>query len=317
MSAPILTLDVASFGLDLLHQTRLKLACSLLLAQRLDVSVQPWKDGKADLLVIGIDQPEAAAVLARARAMGVPCLIISRHVDPDAADQLAHGATVASLNQKLSTLLASRPSDSPARARPLLLELAQMQTAAGTLHLLQRGAAQVVIDPATLSLALPANLGLLELVQLLDDSHWSSERIGRAAFDHQYRHRLPQRQSLEALFFCLARHRPQWLPGGDAGTLLQLEHWPDLGSADLPASWLLAIACLHARPWQANALAAHCQIPVSTVETLFAAAAASGLAQTAPIASTAPPPRRNREDSRFFGWVARRFGLTLFKTAQA
>ncbi len=131
MSPPIHTLDVASFGLDLLHQTRLKLACSLLLAQRLDVSVQPWKDGRADLLVIGIDQPEAAAVRARARAMGVPCLIISRHVDPDAADQLAHGATVASLNQKLSTLLASRPSDSPARARPLLLELAQMQTAAG------------------------------------------------------------------------------------------------------------------------------------------------------------------------------------------
>ena len=317
MSPPIHTLDVASFGLDLLHQTRLKLACSLLLAQRLDVNLQPWKDGRADLLVIGIDQPEAAAVLARARAMGVPCLTISRHVDPDAADQLAHGATVASLNQKLSTLLASRPSDSPARARPLLLELAQMQTAAGTLHLLQRGAAQVVIDPATLSLALPANLGLLELVQLLDDSHWSSERIGRAAFDHQYRHRLPQRQSLEALFFCLARHRPQWLTGGDAGTLLQLEHWPDLGSADLPASWLLAIACLHARPWQANALAAHCQIPVSSVETLFAAAAASGLAQTAPIASTAPPPRLSRGDSRFFGWVARRFGLTHFKTAQA
>ncbi|MGN0861807.1 MAG: hypothetical protein ACI4N1_00620, partial [Stenotrophomonas koreensis] len=193
MSAPILTLDVASFGLDLLHQTRLKLACSLLLAQRLDVSLQPWKDGRADLLVIGIDQPEAAAVLARARAMGVPCLIISRHVDPDAADQLAHGATVASLNQKLSALLASRPGEGPARATPLLLELAQRQTAAGTLHLLQRGAAQVVIDPATLSLALPANLGLLELVQLLDDSHWSSERIGRAAFDHQYRHRLPQR----------------------------------------------------------------------------------------------------------------------------
>ena len=106
-------------------------------------------------------------------------------------------------------------------------------------------------------------------------------------------------------------------PGAPSRTLLQLEHWPDLGSADLPASWLLAIACLHARPWQANALAAHCQIPVSTVETLFAAAAASGLAQTAPIASTAPPPRLSRGDSRFFGWVARRFGLTLFKTAQA
>lgn len=317
MSPPIRTLDVAAFGLDLLHQTRLKLACSLLLAQRLDVSMQPWNGSRADLLVIGIDQPGAAAVLARARAMDLPSLIISRHADPDAADQLAHGATVASLNQKLSALLAVKHGNALERVMPLLLQLAQTRTPADTLHLLQCGALQLVVDPASRSLALPAGLGLSELIGQLDDSRWASSHLSRADFNHPYRQRLPQRQSLEALFFCLARHRPQLLPTASADTVLQLEHWPDLGSADLPSSWLLAIACLHARPWQANALAAHCQIPVSTVETLFAAAAASGLAQTAPIASAAPPPRLSRGDSRFFGWVARRFGLTLFKTAQA
>jgi hypothetical protein len=317
MSPPIRTVDVAAFGLDLLHQTRLKLACSLLLAQRLDATLQPWNGSKADLLVIGIDEPGAAAVLARAREMDIPSLIISRHVDSDAADQLAHGAAVASLNQKLSALLAVRRRNSPEATPPLLLQLAQTQAPVDTLYLLQCGALQVVIDPVTRSLALPANLGLLELVAQLDDSRWASSHLSRADFNHPYRQRLPQRQSLEALFFCLVRHRPQLLPTGSADTVLQLEHWPDLWGVDLPAGWLLAVACLHARPWQANALAAHCQIPVSTVNALFAAAAASGLAQAATTGNVASHPGRHREDSRFFSWVARRFGLTLFKTAHA
>ncbi len=314
MNTPLRSFRVAAAGLDVLHQTRLKLACSMLLAERMDVQLQPWA-GDADLLVVGLDHADAPRLLSEAHAANVPMLSIARRYADAAPGRLPHGATVRDINEQLSSLLLSAPlltDERPTPRAPLLLRLLA-QPDDSRLHLLQRGAIMALVDVATRSIALPASVSLAELVAQLDDSTWSSEVIDAATFQHQYIYRVPQRYSLEALYFCIARYRPTLLPVPDGLPTLKLRHWPDLHSDDVPATWLLAIAHLHARPWQPAALAEACHLPPDTVQSLFSAAVASGLASNQDTAVPRTPRRKDASDSRFFSWVARRFGLNLFQ----
>ncbi len=312
MNTPTRSFRIAAIGLDVLHHTRLKLASSMLLAERMEVVLQPWSGDACDLLVIGLDHADAARALSEAHAANVPTLSIARRYADPAPGRLPHGATVRDINEQLSSLLQAAPSvDRAADGVPLLLQLAS--STGSDLHLLQRGAITVLVDTATRSIALPPTTTLSELVAQLDDVAWSGSVIDAPTFEHQYAYRLPHRYSFEALYFCIARHRPLLLPAPAEHAPMKLRHWPDLNPDDVPSTWLLAIACLHARPWQPTALAAACQMPRNTVQSLFCAAVASGLALTQEPA--VPPTSRRREagDSRFFSWVARRFGLNLFQ----
>jgi hypothetical protein len=316
MNTPIRHFRVAHAGLDLLHGTRLKLACSLLLAERMDIRLQPWNGEQADLLVVGGDPSAMAVLQQQARTQGVATLRIVRGATA-APGVLPHGASVRDINQELAALLggtADAPEQAPARAAPAgipLLLRAMQSPGDGSLYLLQRGATRVVVDSATRSLALPAGASLSEIVPLLDDQAWSSTPLDADTFQHQYVYLLPRRHSFEALYFCIARHRPQLLPAVATGTSMQLLHWPDLDHRDVPASWLLPIARLHAASWTSTALAAASGLPHDTVQFLFSAAASSGLAKHQENA--VPPSARpaGLRDSRFLTWVARRFGLDL------
>jgi hypothetical protein len=316
MNTPIRHFRVAHAGLDLLHATRLKLACSLLLAERMDIHLQPWNGEQAELLVVGGDPSAMAVLQQQARTQGVATLRIVRGATA-ATGVLPHGASVRDINQELAALLggtAEVADQAPDRATPqgtpLLLRAMQSADDA-SLYLLQRGATRVVVDTATRSLALPVGASLSEIVPLLDDLTWSSTPLDLDTFQHQYVYLLPRRHSFEALYFCIARHRPQLLPAVAAGTSMQLLHWPDLDHRDVPASWLLPIARLHAASWTSTALAAASGLPHDTVQFLFSAAASSGLAKHQENA--VPPSARpaGLRDSRFLTWVARRFGLDL------
>jgi hypothetical protein len=316
MKTPIRSFQIAATGLDLLHQTRLKLASSLLLAERMDVALQPWSGQAVDLLVIGLDHPASAAALHQAHALGVPTLLVARRFGAIARGELPHGATVRDLNEQLSTLLLAAPDAADVvQGTPLLMQLARHDAQPAGMHLLQRGAMTLLVDPATRSIALPASTTLAEVAAQLDDATWSLTPIDVETFQHQYAYRLPQRHSFEALFFCIAHHRPELMPAPAAQASLQLRQWPDLSADDVPGHWLLAIARLHARPWRATALATACRIPQDAAQSLFSAALASGLAlnQDAPV--TPSQRRGDTHDSRFFSWVARRFGLSLFQGA--
>lgn len=316
MKTPIRSFQIAATGLDVLHHTRLKLASSLLLAERMDVALQDWSGQPVDLLVIGLDHPASADALARARALGVSTLSISRRVSTIAHGALPHGATVRDINEQLSALLLATPDAVDAvQGTPLLMQLARHDAQPAGMHLLQRGAMTLLVDPATRSIALPLATSLAEVAAQLDDSTWSLTAIDADTFQHQYAYRLPQRHSFEALFFCIARHRPELMPAPAAQASLQLRQWPDLSADDVPGPWLLAIARLHARPWRATALANACRIPQDAAQSLFSAAMASGLALTQDTPVTPSPRRETPTDSRFFSWVARRFGLTLFAGA--
>lgn len=316
MNTPIRHFRVAHAGLDLLHATRLKLACSLLLAERMDIHLQPWNAEQAELLVVGGDPSAMAVLQQQARTQGVATLRIVRGATA-ATGVLPHGASVRDINQELAALLggtAEVADQAPDRATPqgtpLLLRAMQSADDA-SLYLLQRGATRVVVDTATRSLALPVGASLSEIVPLLDDLTWSSTPLDLDTFQHQYVYLLPRRHSFEAMYFCIARHRPQLLPAVAAGTSMQLLHWPDLDHRDVPASWLLPIARLHAASWTSTALAAASGLPHDTVQFLFSAAASSGLAKHQENA--VPPSARpaGLRDSRFLTWVARRFGLDL------
>ncbi|WP_115584989.1 hypothetical protein [Xanthomonas arboricola] len=300
MTTPIHAMRVATAGLDLLHTTRLKLACSLLLAERIDVQLGEWPQHAADVVVLGLETADGLAAWQALQGQPVRVLVVSR--TPVAGAWLKHGATVRELNEQMRLLLSS-PHTAQVAEPALLLrhcrgELGASPVLLRTAHLLVR------VDPSSRCLHLAAGVSLSELVAALDRPGWQ-----RVTGDADAA--LTQRLSFEALYFALPEHLRPALPAVEASRALQLRQWPELSADTSSPAQLLAIAHLHARPWPPQALANACKLPLQTVECLFAAALASGLAQTAEIPVPSTPRRPDSSNSRFFSWVARRFGLSL------
>lgn len=316
MSPPIHSILVATAGLDLLHATRLKLASSLMLADRIDVTLEPWSGQRADLVIVDLDSTEGQLALAKlARARGTRVLTVSRN----ARAGLRHGATVREINDQMRhALLSPAPQTEPPAeidTVPALLDLCRINPN-GPLRLLRLGDLELVVDPVRGCLRLPATLDLESLVSKLDSSEWIGTPIELARFEHELASRLPRQRSFETLFFSIAAHKPALLPADQNvanDTAIRLHHWPDMEVSDAQTGWLMAIAALHARAWRPSQLAEACKLPRQTVECLFAAAHASGLTTVEAVAPTSSSPRRDEGNSRFFSWVARRFGLNLFK----
>ncbi|ATS67534.1 hypothetical protein ACDI35_01510 [Xanthomonas axonopodis pv. cajani] len=302
MTTPIHAMRVATAGLDLLHTTRLKLACSLLLAERIDVQLGQWPQHAADVVVLGLDSADGLAAWQALQGQPVRVLVVSR--TPMAGAWIKHGATVRELNEHMRLLLSS-PHATPVAEPALLLRHCRGEFGAGAVTL-QHGQLHVRVDPSNGCVQLPAGVALAEVIAALDRSGWHVvPDLGATA--------LPQRISFEALFFALPEHLRQALPAVEPGHALQLRQWPELTAETSSPAQLLAIAHLHARPWRPQALANACKLPLQTVECLFAAALASGLAQTAEIPVPATQRRPEGGNTRFFSWVARRFGLSLFQ----
>lgn len=118
MTTPINAMRVATAGLDLLHTTRLKLACSLLLADRIDVQLGPWPQHAADVVVLGLDSADGLAAWQALQGQPVRVLVVSR--TPMAGAWIKHGATVRELNEHVRLLLSS-PHATPVAEPALLL----------------------------------------------------------------------------------------------------------------------------------------------------------------------------------------------------
>ncbi|APP75649.1 hypothetical protein BJD12_10780 [Xanthomonas vesicatoria ATCC 35937] len=300
MTTPIHAMRVATAGLDLLHTTRLKLACSLLLAERIDVQLGEWPQHAADVVVLGLETADGLAAWQALQGQPMRVLVVSR--TPVAGAWLKHGATVRELNEQMRLLLSS-PHATPVAEPALLLRHCSGEFGASPI-LLRHATLQVRVDPSSRCLHLPSAASLSELVAALDRPGWQRVADDAAAA-------LTQRISFEALYFALPEHLRPALPAVEPSHALQLRQWPELTADTSSPAQLLAIAHLHARPWRPQALANACKLPLQTVECLFAAALASGLAQTAEMSVPSTPRRPESSNSRFFSWVARRFGLSL------
>ncbi len=310
MNAPIQHTVVAAAGLDMLHHTRLKLACSLLMADRIDAQLRPWGSASVDLLVAAIDDGQGREALAEAQRVGLRTLTISRH--DTGAGITRHGVTVRELSDHLRGLLATAAVARPGvRAMPLLDATRRVP---GTVDLsrLQLGEHTVVIDAAQALLHTPS-LALAELATLAAHANWRADTLSRAQYALEHGVRPMLSYPLESVLFAVAaKLDAPWLPLNPQEAL-QLRAWPQLDVELTPASWLIAIAQLLTRPWRAAALAQACDLPLTTVQGIFAASIDSGLAQRQAVAAAPPPRVRAAANTRFFSWVAQRFGLGISK----
>lgn len=314
MTSPLRTVTVATAGLDLLHGTRIKLACSLLMADRIEVQLVPWQEQPVDLLVCGVDDAEGSRAHHVAHTRQFNVLAISRQMASSTVDGLAHGVTVRDLNailrQRLSAahVVAAAPP-TPVQPLPRLLQLLRD---AREEQVLTCGGLLLRHQPFRSSLLLPSTTTLQQVLAMADNPGWQIQATAPATLPLS-----PRRVSVESLLFAAAATGV--LPGAqvDPHQRVQLRAWPELEAELVPVPLLMAIACLHAHAWSAAALALRCDLPLGTLQALFAAADATGLARhehihapVAPVTVAAPAA----SDARFLSRLARRLGLRLFET---
>ncbi len=238
---------------------------------------------------LGLDSADGLAAWQALQGQPVRVLVVSR--TPMAGAWIKHGATVRELNEHMRLLLSS-PHATPVAEPALLLRHCRGEFGAGAVAL-EHAQLHVRVDPGNGCVQLPAGVALAEVIAALDRSGWHVVPDLAAAA-------LPQRISFEALFFALPEHLRQALPAMEPSHALQLHQWPELTAGTSSPAQLLAIAHLPARPWRPQALADACKLPLQTVECLFAAALASGLAQTAEIPVPATQRRPDSGNTRFF-----------------
>ncbi|MDC7805908.1 hypothetical protein PQS31_03610 [Luteimonas sp BLCC-B24] len=319
--------SIAAAGLDLLHMTRLKVACSLLMAERVHAQLSAWPGAGIRLLVAGVDTDEGARAALQGRETGVTVLPIARGVHAD-ADILRHGATVKELFDRLLLLLGDEAMPhEPAAAPPPLATVTRVEAARPphARRLLDCVAATpgtvTLLESADLRLAIDRGRGVVHLARAEDASAliaacgrvgWRVEQRARTAFD-PVAEGLPAATPLETVVWQAAAAGAEPVGEYPDGAGLGLSGWPTLDAASFPVTWLLPVACLLQRPWSAAALAEACGAADSDIARLFAAVHHSGLAVAGPTrtspATPAPPPVHSPQTGSLLARVARRFGL--------
>lgn len=315
---------IAAAGLDLLHMTRLKVACSLLMAERVHAELRDWPGTDIRLLVAGVDSAQGAAAAEQGRETGVAVLTIARERRGD-LQGLHHGATVKDMFDQLLRLLGDEapvlatvaaalpsprsPDRTPLDARtPRLLD--HVATTAGIVTLLECGELRVAVDRDRGLLHLPPGGGETALVEACERTDWRVEHIARSAFDPR-RAGVPTLAPLEPFVWRAASRSAHPIGGRPADGVLGLKGWPAVDAAVLPGGWILALGCLLQRPWSSVALAEACGLPEAETARIFAAVHHSGLAHIAPAPVTrrAPAPETGPASAGLLARVARRFGL--------
>lgn len=315
---------IAAAGLDLLHMTRLKVACSLLMAERVHAELRDWPGTGIRLLVAGVDSAQGAAAAEQGRETGVAVLTIARERRGD-LQGLHHGATVKDMFDQLLRLLGDEapvlatvaaalpsprsPDRTPLDARtPRLLD--HVATTAGIVTLLECGELRVAVDRDRGLLHLPPGGGETALVEACERTDWRVEHIARTAFDPR-RAGVPTLAPLEPFVWRAASRSAHPVGGRPADGVLGLKGWPAVDAAVLPGGWILALGCLLQRPWSSVALAEACGLPEAETARIFAAVHHSGLAHIAPAPVTrrAPAPEAGPASAGLLARVARRFGL--------
>lgn len=322
--------SIAAAGLDLLHMTRLKVACSLLMAERVHAELHDWPGADIRLLVAGVDTAPGAAAAAEGRDTGVAVLSIARNGHGN-VDVLHHGATVKDMFDRLLRLLADdapvvattaaplpqRPSspDASERSQPVprarrLLD--QVATASGIVTMLECGDLRLAIDRDRGVLHLPDDGADVALVQACERTDWRVEHVARAAFDPM-RAGLPAVAPLETFVWQAASQSADPVGERPVADVLGLKGWPAVDADLLPAGWILPLACLLQRPWSSRALAETCGLAETEMARIFAAVHHSGLAHVGESRTSrvtpVPAPDRSPASAGLLARVARRFGL--------
>ncbi|WP_146165837.1 hypothetical protein [Stenotrophomonas panacihumi] len=240
MNTPLTSrLQLAIAGLDLVSSTRLKVACSLLMADRLEISVVDWRTAPQAALVAHDGSDEGQQAITAARTHGTPWLAISRH--PGAGD-LAHGASVRDIVDAVRRLLMS-PRQAPAPdaaalpALPPFLEAIRLDRAGPDYLLLENGLLRLVADRPEGRLHLLRRMSLSQVVAAANAAYWRVTPLDAAQWQDVHAPEVVEAWPLEVVWWRAARQLDPSLLQADEGRL-GLAAWPDLEPASTDPQWL-------------------------------------------------------------------------------
>lgn len=308
-------ITVAKAGLGVLPDTRLNVACKLLMAERITVTVIAWGANDADLLVADTATTEGDRAIKQAAARGMPTLRLAR--TPDASTHtLSPTATVRDIAVALRQLIDSAQTETapPEIPLPPMLEALRLDLPSDVEPtLFELGQHHIVVDRPRGCVHLLHSGTMKGLLRDIASTHWRSRTLGgdwspqSPARDHTV-------ISIESIWWHLLPMPHVKLPRRWVGSAAQLSAWPELAIEAVDATTLAALTQLMYRSWRPDQLAAVSGVSPAHAERIVAITHASGLAgKTSTVVPTAA--RTGLKDAVMK--IARRFGLNLLGARHA
>lgn len=312
---------VAMAGLELLPATRLKVACSLLAADRLTVRLIEWGAEPATLLVADETSDAGRTAIQSARKARLPAIrLIAANDSSGTMHVLPRLATVREFADALRFGLQDRPPSltetSPYSDAPLpqpFLEHLRLDRRRDLRVLLEQGLFRVVSDTREGKLHMLRRMPLDELLERAPKSDWRVTEISDGEWESLYRPDVTRTYAIETLWWRLLPHLSRDELPRVTG-MVRLRTWPDLDAGATPAAWPLVLAYCSSQPWHADALAAASDVPEEDVQQVMALVRLSGLE-----ASLSYPAAKVRGSAAHHAStllrMAKRFGLKLLGKA--
>jgi hypothetical protein len=313
---------VAMAGLDLLPATRLKVACSLLAADRLTVRLVEWGTEPAALLVADETSYLGRHAIQSARHDQVPSIRVngvSRASDPIPA--LSKLATVRDFVDALKACLQGSAPSLPADTTPgwdvtlpqPLLEHLRLDRRRPGRVLIEWGLFRVISEPLGGRLHMLRRMPLDDLLERALKPDWRITDLSDKDWQTVFLPDVTGSHAIESLWWRLLPH----LTDDDLPRVtdaLRLRAWPDLDAGATPAAWPLVLAHLASKPWTARDLASAIGVPMDEIQRVMALVRLSGL-EAAPSQPAAGVRATAAHHAGTLLRMAKRFGLTLLGRA--
>ena len=313
---------VAMAGLELLPATRLKVACSLLAADRLSVRLVAWGAEPANLLIADETTLEGRHAMQSARQDNVASIVVgSAGSGSGGMPGLQRLATVRefadALKSRLLDTATAGMDRSSAWDAPLLypmLEQLRLDRPRNRRVLLEHGLFRFVSDTRSGELHMLRRMPMDEFLERTLKPDWRLTEVSEKEWQSVLLPDVTGTYAIESVWWRLLPLLPDdGLPRVTGASSLRA--WPDLDVESTPASWLLLLANLSRRPWTAEDLAGSTGAPADEVHRLMALVRLSGLEGALSDAASAGVRVSAIRHAGSMLKIAKRFGLKLFGRA--
>lgn len=314
MFPPVRCVVIATTGLDLLHQLRIKVACSLLMAERIDATLQAWDGQPADLLVVGASGAHAGMAMATARRAGVPVAVVSRKAasrETTSPNAIAYGLGVRDLADAMRRILEQSQRKSPEEYLPPLLQAMRLDRPSEGPVMMELGLFRLIVDAEHQIFHMLRRMPVSELLKLAHSRRWSATPLSRESFLAEYAPDVTSILPIESfLWSAVVDAMPDFrLPRIDERSRMRLRGWPDIDAWNFRKELLLPLGLMMNANCSAGELVESGGISMEMALSLFSLVSISGLA-SAKVLEMRAHRKQQVSPSRFLDRIARRFGLS-------
>lgn len=325
--------DIRIAGLSAQVEGRIRLAAQLIAAFDVNARVSAWDGTRCHALVADAEDAYGARSIELAARRGIAVLALSGNgtAGPDDICKSERALPAASLAKVLAQCLARKSGDTAANAAEFAGAPTPVASAVTALH--SSGLLQLATVPALANGDIVGRIDGLTVLLRREASRASAasrdallaarDRLAQpgweftlAAHEGADTLRALAATSMALDAFCVggALAADTAFPALPARPL-QLQDWPDLGSAATPAPWLSVVGLLQQKPHTPAQLVARSGLAAETLPALLWALQASGAVAPAPEAASSPsaaadatnPPRLA---PGLLSKLMRRFGFT-------